>query len=129
MKKKDVCACAGVPSLVFSCSGASDVGAIADQAARRLSREGEAKMYCLAGIGGRVPGIMKTTEAAPRILAIDGCPIGCAKECLERAGFKRFRHFTLSDVGLEKGRSPMRRESVRKVAQHAARVLAGKSRA
>jgi uncharacterized metal-binding protein len=32
------CACNAAPTLIFACSGAADVGAIADQAARQLSR-------------------------------------------------------------------------------------------
>ena len=66
------CACSAAPKLIFSCSGAADVGEVADRAARELTRKGEGKMFCLAGIGGRVSGIMATTQAAARILAIDG---------------------------------------------------------
>ena len=54
--------CSAAPKLIFACSGAADVGAIADQAARKLTREGKGKMFCLAGIGGRVSGIMKSTR-------------------------------------------------------------------
>ena len=35
-EKPHVCACNTAPKLVFACSGAADVGAIADQAARKL---------------------------------------------------------------------------------------------
>ena len=38
-------------------------------------------LFCLAGIGARVPGIMKTTEAAARILAIDGCDVTIRVMC------------------------------------------------
>ena len=69
MPEQPQCACQGALRLVFACSGAADVGAIADQAARRLSRDGAAQMFCLAGIGGRIPGIVKTTEAAGQVLA------------------------------------------------------------
>ncbi len=62
-------------------------------------------MFCLAGIGGRVSGIMKTTEAAVSILAIDGCPLDCAKKSLEEAGFKKVNHLRLSDLGFEKGQT------------------------
>jgi uncharacterized metal-binding protein len=82
------------------------VGAIADQAARKLTKDGAGKMYCLAGIGGRVSGIMATTEAAARILAIDGCAQACAKHSLEQAGFKNYEHLQLSDLGMEKGKTP-----------------------
>ncbi|MFZ5830584.1 MAG: putative zinc-binding protein, partial [Planctomycetota bacterium] len=58
------CACGSAPKLIFACSGAADVGQIADLAARRLTAEGVGKMFCLAGIGGRVSGIMETTKTA-----------------------------------------------------------------
>ena len=75
--------CCGGTQLIFACSGAADVGAIADQAARKLTKEGVGKMFCLAGVGGRVSGIMKTTEVANKILAIDGCDMQCAKKILQ----------------------------------------------
>ena len=83
IKNENVCCSA--PTLIFACSGAADVGAIADKAARRLTADGASKMYCLAGIGGRVPGIIKTTQEAEKILAIDGCPLDCTKLSLEEA--------------------------------------------
>jgi uncharacterized metal-binding protein len=110
------CACSAAPKLIFACSGAADVGALADRAARKMTRDGNGKMFCLAGIGGRVPGIMKTTEAAEAILAIDGCPLNCVKNCLEQAGFSQFEHLQVADLGLEKGKSPMSDDAVAKVA-------------
>jgi len=32
-----------------------------------------------------------------------GCPLDCAKNCLEQAGFITFEHPQLADMGLEKG--------------------------
>lgn len=123
MSEKKECACGTAPKLIFACSGSSDVGAIADQAARKLTKDGAGKMYCLAGIGGRVSGIMATTESAAKILAIDGCPINCASKTLDLAGFKKIEHLTLSDIGLQKGQSPVTPENVDKVAQKAATLL------
>ena len=123
MSEKKECACGTAPKLIFACSGSSDVGAIADQAARKLTKDGAGKMYCLAGIGGRVSGIMATTESAAKILAIDGCPINCARKTLELAGFKRFEHLSLSDIGLQKGQSPVTPENIAKTAQKAATLL------
>ena len=117
------CACGEGPKLIFSCSGAADVGALADQAARKLTREGAGKMYCLAGIGGRVSGIMKTTESAARILAIDGCPLNCVKNCLEQAGFTEFERLQLADLGLDKGKSPVNDENIAKVCGAAAEKM------
>ncbi len=115
MSDQKSCACRAAPKLIFACSGAADVGAIADQAARQLTREGAGKMFCLAGIGGRVSGIMKTTESAEKILAIDGCPLNCVKNCLEQAGFTKFEHMNLADLGLVKGQSAVSEENIQKV--------------
>lgn len=118
------CPCGAAPKLIFSCSGGADVGAVADSAARKLTRDGHGKMFCLAGIGGRVSGILKSTEAASAILAIDGCPLGCARKCLEEAGFSGFAHLQLADLGLEKGGTPPSDVAVNLVAAKAAEMLA-----
>jgi uncharacterized metal-binding protein len=117
------CACSAGPQLIFSCSGAADVGALADQASRKLTREGAGKMFCLAGIGGRVSGIMKSTEAASSILAIDGCALDCTKKSLEEAGFKQFKHLRLADLGFEKGKTEVDAESIAKVTREAKTYL------
>lgn len=115
MSKDDCCACSAAPKLIFSCSGAADVGALTDQAARKLTRDGAGKMFCLAGIGGPVSGIMMSTEASSKMLAIDGCPQACAKHCLEEAGFTKFEHVQLADLQLQKGSSPMTEENIAKI--------------
>jgi uncharacterized metal-binding protein len=117
------CACGTAPKLIFPCSGSSDVGAIADQAARKMTRDGTGRMYCLAGIGGRVSGIMKSTEAAGRILVLDGCPQECAAKTLRLAGFNTFEHIRLSDLGLAKGATPPTPEVIAKVAEAGAGKL------
>jgi len=100
------------------------VGAVADQTARKLSRDGVGKMFCLAGIGGRVPGIMATTSSASKVLAIDGCPLNCVKLTLEQAGFSGFEHLQLADLGMEKGKTPVIPEMIGKAADAGARKLA-----
>jgi uncharacterized metal-binding protein len=124
MSEKNACACGAAPKLIFACSGAADVGAVADQAARKLTKDGAGKMYCLAGIGGRVSGIMATTESAARILAIDGCQLNCVKNSLEQAGFKKYEHLQLADLGMEKGKTAPSPEVVAKVAAAGAAKLA-----
>ena len=122
MCAKDSCCSAG-PTLIFACSGAADVGEIADRAARKLTKDSIGKMFCLAGIGGRVNGIMKTTESASKILAIDGCPLNCVKNCLAQAGFHQFTHLQLAELGLEKGKSPATNENFGKAVQKAVELL------
>ena len=117
------CACSAAPKLIFPCSGAADVGEIADRAARKLGRDGAGKMFCLAGIGGRVSGIMASTESAGGILAIDGCPQSCARKALELAGFRNPAHLRLSDIGFQKGDSPVSEERVAQAAARGAELL------
>ncbi len=116
--------CTPASKLVFACSGSADVGKIADLAARKLSEEAVGKMFCLAGVGGRVTGIMETTKAAQAILVIDGCPLQCARNTMAQAGFKKFEHLCLSDMGMEKGKTPATEEAVAKVVNRAKAKLA-----
>ncbi len=109
--------CTGGPKLIFSCSGAADVGELSDRAARKLMKDGAGKMFCLVGIGGRVEGIMQKTQVASRILTIDGCGLDCAKKCLELGGFKKFEHVRVTDLGFEKGNTPITDQSIDVVVQ------------
>ena len=117
------CACSAGPKLIFSCSGAADVGELADRAARKLSRAGHGKMFCLAGVGGRVSGILKSTEAAASILAIDGCALDCARKSLEEAGITRFNHLRLTNLGFEKGNAEVDSDSIAQVVEKAKTFL------
>lgn len=109
--------------LVFPCSGGSDVGELTDRAARQLDQDGTAKMYCLAGIGGRVSGIVKTPEAAGLRLAIDGCPVGCASKTLEQAGVGPFRHVCVTELGFGKGQTNVTDDAIAAVVRASERQL------
>ncbi len=112
-EKKNEC-CSGGTRLVFPCSGAADVGAISDQVGRKMTREGIGKMYCLAGIGGHVGGIVETTKGADEVITIDGCSIACATKAVEHIGVKP-KSFEVTKMGFEKGKSPVTEEAVDKV--------------
>ena len=121
------CACDPASTLIFACSGAADTGALADQAARKLMKDGMGKMYCLAGVGGRIDPLMKGTATAKTILALDGCPLGCTRHTLEKAGFKVTRHICVTDLGLTKGQSPVTDGNVAKVAEAGKKALGANS--
>lgn len=120
-----VCECGSNPSLIFSCSGAADVGELADVAARKLNREKVGSMFCLAGIGGKVSGIVKTTEAAERILVIDGCPLSCARKTLEEANINNFVHLQIAEMGFAKGQTRVNDETIGAVCKKAAEMIPG----
>ena len=110
-------------TVVYACSGCSDAGEIADRVARQLTREGAAKMSCLAGIGGRVKSLLSTAENAQRILVVDGCPLNCARRTLELAGFTKFDHFELHRIGVRKGSTPVTEERIASGVAAARRIL------
>ena len=88
--------------LVYSCSGCSSAAQMANALAVRLDREGRAEMSCIAGVGGDVPAFIKQAQSGRRIIAIDGCPIQCAKLCLQRHGAEPDSYWLLSDHGVKR---------------------------
>ena len=123
MNQSSGCDCSSGPTLIFACSGAADVGEVSDLAARKLNKEGVGNMFCLAGVGGRVAGIMEKTKGASRILAIDGCQLDCARLTLEQAEIKGFSHLRVTDLGMEKGKTAATPETVAQIASKAESLL------
>ena len=116
---KEICNCSGDEvKLIFACSGAADVGHLSDLAARQIMKDGCGKMFCLAGLGGQVSGIVETTKGADKILVIDGCPLDCAKKTIELTGISAYQYFRVTDLGFEKGKSPINNEDIQKIAEH-----------
>ena len=115
--------CSPASKLIFSCSGAADVGEIADKTARKLTKKSVGKMFCLAGVAGKVGAIVDATKSASKILAIDGCGVDCAKKCLENAGFENFQHIRITDMGMEKGKTAVSEENIANAAEKAGSLL------
>ena len=97
------CTCGGKNVLIFSCSGAADVGALSDQVARKLSKDGKGKMYCMAAVGAGISEKIAPIKTAATV-TIDGCPSLCAKKVLENAGFTP-KSYMLEDFGYKKGKT------------------------
>jgi len=108
------CMCNETGVLIFPCSGGSDVGELSDRVARKMAKCGQAKMFCLSGIGAHIPGMIESTKAANKLIAIDGCSVSCSKKTLEHAGFKVMA-FNLKDMGFEKGKTKVDDESIDKI--------------
>jgi len=125
MNTQPQCSCQAAPKLIFPCSGASDVGGLTDRAARQMTLDLAGKMYCLAGIGGRVEGILANTKSAAKVLVIDGCKEECARKTMELAGFGGFAHVQLErDFGFEKGATRVTAARIRQVAEKGAESMA-----
>jgi len=111
--------------LVYACSGGANVAEIADRAARELMFAGEGTMWCLAGLGADIQGMVQTARDADVNLVIDGCPMECAKKIFDRHGVP-YSYLKVTDLGIEKVKGVRcAPEQVEKVLAKAREMLAG----
>lgn len=112
----ELCTCGGTPVIVMACSGGSNVGQLANKAAKGLVDGKSVRMSCLAGIGGHVSTLCETAKAARKIIAIDGCPVACARKTLNHIGLDGFDHVVITDMGIKKNyRLEIDREELERV--------------
>jgi uncharacterized metal-binding protein len=104
--------------LLYACSGGANVAEIADRAARELMFAGCGTMFCLAGLGAGIQGMIQTAKDADMNVVIDGCPVDCAKRIFDKAGVTNYVQFKVTDLGIEKAKG------VRVTAEQIARVVA-----
>ncbi|MEI7904514.1 MAG: putative zinc-binding protein [Candidatus Firestonebacteria bacterium] len=109
------CGCGTKEKVVFACSGAADVGELSDKVARKLRKDGFGKMSCLIGIGAKLDNFLQTAKNSQTII-IDGCSVNCGKKAVEAAGITA-TIITLTEMGIEKGKSPATEELVNKTAE------------
>jgi uncharacterized metal-binding protein len=89
-------------TLVFPCSGASSVGQITNELGMRMTRDGVAKMSCLAGVGAHISGFVVSARDCDQLVVLDGCPQRCAFKVFEHLGIKPHVYLTLTEHGFEK---------------------------
>jgi uncharacterized metal-binding protein len=98
------CDCGGEARtvLLYACSGGANVAEASDRAARELMLDGSGTMFCLAGLGADIQGMIQTARDADVNLVIDGCPMDCAKRIFDRHGVTNYRQIKVTDLGIEK---------------------------
>jgi uncharacterized metal-binding protein len=102
--------------MLLACSGGSNVGQLANQAAVELTQESFGKMYCLVGIGAQLSSFVQSAKDAETIVTIDGCSQGCAKAVLEQAKIPNKNYLVLTDLGIEKNKNlALQKEEVQKI--------------
>lgn len=114
LTKQAACLCGTSEYNVVSCSGASDLGQLSDVIARKLRENKVRKMNCLTMIAIDDQPLIDAFKKA-HVLAIDGCPKDCAKKILEKAGIVNFSHLRLTDLGYEKGKTPVTENLINEV--------------
>jgi uncharacterized metal-binding protein len=65
MEAENKCLCSSSDVRIVACSGASNVGQIANQAAIDLAKANVGGFFCLAGVGAHVKGIDEFACRAP----------------------------------------------------------------
>ncbi|MDD5692434.1 MAG: putative zinc-binding protein, partial [Candidatus Omnitrophica bacterium] len=99
------CLCRANEIVVFPCSGGSNCGQIANQVAVDLTKDGIGTIFCLAGIGAHIPGMIESARSAKRIVAIDGCSVACAKKTIEHAGLNVTDYIDIAKEGIVKNKN------------------------
>lgn len=89
-------------TLIFCCSGASNVGALSYLTAMRLAQEGSGNFSCIAGIGGNIPPMIRAAKDAQERIVIDGCPTGCARRIMDSNLIPIDRYVIVTALGIEK---------------------------
>ena len=80
--------------LVYACSGASNLGQLANEIALRLDRLGLAELVCLTEVDVGDGGAPDSSERP--VLAISGCTSGCCAAMLARHGIRPARSIVLA---------------------------------
>jgi len=112
--------------LLYACSGGANVAEIADRAARELMFAGCGSMFCLAGIGAGIQGMVQKAKDADVNVVIDGCPVDCAKKIFDNAGVTNYQYIRVTDLGIEKVKGVRATdEQVAAVVARVKEVLAG----
>jgi len=96
------CLCSNFDVKIVACSGASNVGQIANQAAIDLAKAKVGGFFCLAGVGAHIKGMVKSGKEADLVVAIDGCPVQCAAKTLQHAEIEPAIQVIVTDLGIEK---------------------------
>ncbi|OGI06094.1 MAG: hypothetical protein A2Y40_02385 [Candidatus Margulisbacteria bacterium GWF2_35_9] len=100
-------------TLIYACSGAANTGYLADAVARKMMKDGNGKMTCLAAVGAGLSGFIESAKCAKNIV-IDGCPVACGKKIFENLNLP-FEHYVTTDYGVEKNKTDVTNDVIYKV--------------
>jgi len=88
---------------------------MADQISRKLAKEGYGNMTCLASVGAHISGFVESAKGADKNNTIDGYSVAYAKKILEHIGVSPTKSYALTEMGVEKGKTPSTEEIVSKI--------------
>lgn len=119
------CECTAEDIILLPCSGGSNCGQITNQVAASLDILGVGHIYCLAGIGAHIDGMVESVRGAKRVVALDGCSVACARKSIEHAGLKVTDWICVTDEGINKSHNLLlEQEDIELITQKAKELLA-----
>ena len=95
----------GKKILFYACSGGSNTGQIANDAARELNRLGKGKMGCTMGLWTNLSNVVTAAQSGVCV-AIDGCASACALQALTSQGIEPALHVLATELGIAKSGDP-----------------------
>jgi len=96
------CGCSARGVVLLACSGGSNVGQIANNAAVALTQLKQGKMSCVVGLAAHIPEFDERMEEASFIVAIDGCDTACARKAVEHMQRCADVHVVVTELGIDK---------------------------
>ena len=119
------CECSAEDIILLPCSGGSNCGQITNRVAVSLDVLGVGHIYCLAGIGAHIEGMVESARGSKRIVALDGCQVACAKKTIEHAGLAVTDWICVTEEGISKShRLLMDEEEIELITQRTKELLA-----
>jgi uncharacterized metal-binding protein len=90
--------------IVATCDGASTVGQIGNEVARRLTKKypNNVRMCCLSAVGAGSETHIKIFQEARAVIAINGCQLMCASNILRQRGLKITYEVVVAKEGVNK---------------------------
>jgi uncharacterized metal-binding protein len=98
------CSCGSKVNIIYSCSGASNVGQLSNEVALSISESGKASMGCLIGLGAEISTMVMNAISADSVIVVDGCSQCCGKKMLEKAEIPNVKSFVITEMGVKKTR-------------------------
>lgn len=122
MKKEEKVIGIDIP-VVFACSGASKEGEMADLITRKLYRDGNVHMSCLAAVSAQISPFLKKLKTDEKVVALDGCSKNCVSRTLKNTGFSGFLHVRLDKIGVTDEKMRVNKKEVVLAAQKVQEVI------
>ena len=116
--------CGGRKVLLYACSGAANVAEAADRACRKLTRDGDGSMFCLAGLGAGIDGMVQAAKDADCNVVVDGCGMDCGKHIFDEQGVENYVQIRVTDLDVDKAGRPATDEEVAVVVRRVREELA-----